>query len=480
MDEEDDDLVPLHNCTNNHCGSSSSMEPKACLDMVINLYDNFHCIVSRICADDDSSTRSMLKWSNADYMRNNKTDVQPMQAITKGPNKGKLQVRPDKGKLPSHVPEPVFVADPNHRRKVLTGELLQLLSNKVADKFTLTKMDVTRIGKNFSYMIRQLPRMDEEQYVSAAKAVLDHHFDSHEFCGAWCRRKYHNNNNEEPDNNQRFYRSKTKDGTLYKKLEHVIERFVTFDRLREVAHGMDTNVNESFNNTFSWLAPKNKVYCGTQSLHNRLSIGIGIQSIGLLEYFKRLYSTLGISITPNVLNFLAVKEVKRSKRHQKGKQTETKKQRLQSKYAQLRLDEAIAKKERAKRDGTYKRGMNMDDIEEDEEQQKKPKARKNVVCTHCGKKGHTTTRSKKCLKHKDNLHKNLAGTTVTAETATSDPQVAIADSNDADDIDELDAMPLVDDPPSDASLAEFADCNTWSDNDAADDDSEDGQAFGII
>ena len=90
--DDDELLVPVHTCTNNHNGSSSSMEPKACLDMVITLYDNFHCIVSRICADDDSSTRAMLKWTNADYMKNNNTDVQPMQAITKGPNKGKLQV----------------------------------------------------------------------------------------------------------------------------------------------------------------------------------------------------------------------------------------------------------------------------------------------------------------------------------------------------------------------------------------------------
>ena len=279
----------------------------------------------------------------------------------------------------------------------------------------------------------------------------------------------------DPDDKQRFYRSMTKDVALYNKLKEIIERFVTFDRLKEVAHGMDTNVNESFNNTFSWLAPKNKVYCGTQSLQNRLSIGIGIQTLGMLEYFKRLYSALGISITPNVLNFLAVKEQKRSTRHLKASQTETKKQRLATKYAQLRLDEAIAKKERAKRDGTYMTGINMAEVQEEAEQQQKLKARNNVVCTHCGKKGHTTTRSKKCLKHKDNLQKDVEVTTVTAVPGAAAavaqvppvPQVAIsvANTNDADDIDELDAMPLVDDPPSDASLSEFAefeDCSTWN------------------
>ena len=195
---------------------------------------------------------------------------------------------------------------------------------------------------------------------------------------------------------------------------------------------------------------------------------------GMLEYFKHLYSTLGISITPNALNFLAVKEVKQSIQHKKGKETETKKQRLQSKYAQLRLDEATAKKERTKRDGTYKSGMNMDDVEE-EVQQQKPKARRTVTCAHCGKKGHTTTRSKKCLKHKDNIRKKSA--TVTTVVA-ADPQTVISDNNDADDIDALDAMPLTDDPPLDASLAEFEDCNTWSDNDG--DADEDGQVFGII
>jgi hypothetical protein len=83
------------------------------------------------------------------------------------------------------------------------------------------------------------------------------------------------------------------------------------DRLKEVAQGMDTQVNESFNNTASWLAPKNNVYCGTTSLTNRIAVGVGIVSLGLLEYFKRLYKALGIAMTPNVLHFLQVKDKQR-------------------------------------------------------------------------------------------------------------------------------------------------------------------------
>jgi hypothetical protein len=49
--------TPLHDCKRNHDGSSSAMEPQACLDMVIDLYTTKHCIVSKICADDDASTK---------------------------------------------------------------------------------------------------------------------------------------------------------------------------------------------------------------------------------------------------------------------------------------------------------------------------------------------------------------------------------------------------------------------------------------
>jgi hypothetical protein len=111
---------------------------------------------------DDASTRSMLKWSNEDWMKNNNTTEKPTTLITKGPNKGKLQARPNKGRLPSRIPEPRFVADPNHRKKVLTGELHELLKQPVAKQQTLTKNDVTRIGKNFGYMIRNLQHLNND------------------------------------------------------------------------------------------------------------------------------------------------------------------------------------------------------------------------------------------------------------------------------------------------------------------------------
>jgi hypothetical protein len=80
--------IPDHMCMKNHDGSSSAMEPAACLEMVIDLYRQRNCIVNMICADDDASTRAIMRWSNADFMMNNNTTEPPKVAVTRGPNKG--------------------------------------------------------------------------------------------------------------------------------------------------------------------------------------------------------------------------------------------------------------------------------------------------------------------------------------------------------------------------------------------------------
>ena len=61
-----------------------------------------------------------------------------------------------------HVPEPLFVADPNHRDKGLTGEVIKLYTSKANAKFTMIRKD---IGKNFGYMAQTLKDRDPSQYV---------------------------------------------------------------------------------------------------------------------------------------------------------------------------------------------------------------------------------------------------------------------------------------------------------------------------
>jgi hypothetical protein len=148
--------VPLHDCWKNHEGSSGSMESIGAVEVLTEAFERYKVVIRKLCCDDDSSIRADCQWSNTDYLKNNNTNVLPMVPKTLGKNKGDLQPRPDKGKLPGHVPEPMFVADPNHRRKLLSGDLIKLDSSKVDLKFTMTRMDTTRITKNFGYMARTL------------------------------------------------------------------------------------------------------------------------------------------------------------------------------------------------------------------------------------------------------------------------------------------------------------------------------------
>jgi hypothetical protein len=152
-------------------------------------------------------------------------------------------------------------------------------------------------------MIRQLKHMkDETQYCDAGKAVLEHHFDNHECCGAWCPRENLTEEKSKRATGTIGARPRMQRSTVYCLLSQKIERFITLDRLKEVAHFMDTQCNESFNNTAAWFAPKNKSNCTVDhrvSRINRLSVAIGISMLLLVrlhEYDRLLHNGVGSSL----------------------------------------------------------------------------------------------------------------------------------------------------------------------------------------
>jgi len=52
---------------------------------------------------------------------------------------GDKVIRPDKGKLPKDIPQPAFVANPNHRKKTYASTLYQLEGYKKTNNLTMTK-----------------------------------------------------------------------------------------------------------------------------------------------------------------------------------------------------------------------------------------------------------------------------------------------------------------------------------------------------
>ena len=71
---------------------------------------------------------------------------------------------------------------------------------------------------------------------------------------------------------------------------------------------------------------------------------------------------------------------------------------------------------------------------------KKRRANPNVVCKYCGKQGHSRRSSKQCDQYQP---------TTSSKKKNSDNNL------DADEADQMDQLPLDEDPPSDLNLDEF-------------------------
>ena len=396
-----DTPVPAHQCTANHDGSSGAMEPLAVLEMYKRLYDDNQVVVEYIISDDDSSIRSKLKWSHAGYTANG-VDIPTYLA-----KDGKYKKKQDHGEIPSYMPMPSFVADPSHRKKTLKGELFRMFYSKVATKKTLTKCDIYRISQNFAFMSRTLPGVDPSEYVDRGKAVVEHHFDNHQYCGEFCNRKKQTDAQRQAT--KKFYRCKQKDKELYESLQQLVSRFVTHEALVEIGHGFDTLVNESLNNTVSWVAPKNKTYSTTQSLRNRICIAVCINGVGTLEFYQRLFVKLDMPMPIDILHFLRKTNNIRAHKIAKTKMGAVKRKRQESFYGNLLKHQEQAKKERARRDGVaYEPGIGFEPVPKEEDDRKPPAKKQRardmslVRCKHCLQLGHMMRSSGKCLKNPRN------------------------------------------------------------------------------
>ena len=344
-----------HECMINHTGSSGSVEPLATLEMVVKLFDDKKVVPACLIIDDDSSIKAKLKWSNADWKIKNNTAAAP-KIVNSNDN---LVSRPDHGRLPTHTPEPNFVADPNHRKKTLEGDLCRKLSvRKEEERCGLTKVDIIRVVTNYARMMRKLPNVPKEDWLEAAKAVVEHHFDNHAHCGKFCLRKVMSA--EAKAASKKIYRSKTKDKELYRFLLAALARFVTMTALEEVGHGGDALVNESLNNLVAWFAPKNKTCAGTTSLVNRISVAFGIHSVGAQSHCERLFTLLGIAITPDVRYYLSKQQQTRQCRINKHKKKEVKKERNRKLHEKLQEHSNKVSKAMEKEGALCAPGIGMD------------------------------------------------------------------------------------------------------------------------
>ena len=153
--------IPPHKCNVNHTGSSGSMECALALDLTQKFHETTQnkAAIGQIVTDDDTTMRSNIK------------------------HKG------DKAKLPINVPEPIFLADPTHRIKVMVRKIFGK-AVKSKDPQKIKTIDALRLKKYTSLYIHQNRTGDFKEFVSNAMAPVEHLFNEHSFCNPeWCYSK---------------------------------------------------------------------------------------------------------------------------------------------------------------------------------------------------------------------------------------------------------------------------------------------------
>lgn len=146
---------------------------------------------------------------------------------------------------------------------------------------------------------------------------------------------------------------------------------------------------------------------------------------------------------------------------------------MQNKFEVWKEQEALAKKERFKRDGAHKRGGNLHGFDDDEGNNRKARNKRRkqgpIICPLCKKKGHKTIKSKKCKYNPQNPEYDPAVPVpepiAAASTLTQEEEKALLDAADAE---AMDTLPLDGDNLIDGDIkdefAEFQDAGTWSED----------------
>ena len=356
-----------HECSMNYHGSSKAMEADAALAMeadaalalVEKLYKRhghkYYC--EALVTDDDSSMRAIV-----------------CHPSPKG-----------KGRLPLHIPEPRWLADPSHRTRVVARAIFALAALR-QDLSECQQVDALRFKKYFGYMLKQARELTMSDITTRSIAVLEHLFDNHLFCDTeWCEPlRITKLNTNSPINNclidqgdhppsptspesipspskPWYYRSKENNPELYDQMKKAYYPYITPERLLQSLHPWDTQLNESLNNVVAKYCPKDRTYSSTMSHSNRISIVIGLHNLDYIHFWSSVLNEIGIPMSRSLRDNLESAEKRKQTKRKYQKKRCVKKKRSKDKHDKMKI--LIAKQiADGKRGATYRTGIAMDDI----------------------------------------------------------------------------------------------------------------------
>jgi hypothetical protein len=389
---ERNSVHPFYLCSKNYEGSSKGMEAEGALRNVRLLYEEKDVFIVTFVMDDDSSTKSILRHSWKLMVDTGILDMLDWPRTLSGTKKT------DNGQLPLLHPIVDFLADKNHRVRTYAKYFFKL-SKKKRSETSCTSNDAERMKRNFAYFIHMYRHDTFKAFKKNAQAVLEHHFNNHEFCGEWCPA----NQWQEDEKKLKAlkYRCKVKHEKLYEQMAAIHNTYTDVWNLREIYHEFHSNKCESLNGFITKFLPKHKHYCRTIVNRARTYVAIGIDSVGYAKYYSVLWKLLGLRATiitnehhrrldkrtANKARYIQLDETKKRRRQQLN-------DKLREASELLMKDEKKGKTYGSNMAGPQVEGMTLDGSEV---QRKKRKAKANTTCKWCHLGGHATQKSKKCL-----------------------------------------------------------------------------------
>lgn len=121
-----------------------------------------------------------------------------------------------------------------------------------------------------------------------------------------------------------YYRSKTKDLTLYEQMHRAYIPFTIEERLQESLHNFSTQKNKTLNNSVANYAPKKRTYSTSMSLTNRVMIVIGYCNFGFYHFWVSIHQDLRLLMNEDTKSFLQHKDKYKIYRQEHQRKVETK------------------------------------------------------------------------------------------------------------------------------------------------------------
>ena len=241
-------------------------------------------------------------------------------------------------------------------------------------------------------------------------APIEQIFGNHCYCGSWCYalKAVKEGKQYLPDNSLPMYDKKL-DIKTYHQLTEAVRTFTTDEIIKETLHDFDTQQNEALNMAVSRYVPKFKHYGTTCALDTRVRCVIGSHNMGYKDFYLSLLINLGCLNDTSIETTLISTGISRINETRKQNKRikalpDVKRRRQHGLLAKTKQQIYEERVDRASKMGTYKTGIAIDfDVTENKKEntRQSSNASKQKQCPRCGKKGHVTTRSKKCLHHNE-------------------------------------------------------------------------------